>query len=263
MISSFQRNLIQVELRKRLDQWRDPSYQSQAYAGLTVNPNVTKFVTERDQDGYYYISGELIAYCNLRNGLIFRIRKNHFNKDWTCYTELAAKGTETGSFRIDTPLFSQAIETNDGTWEYAELQSPGNDYGQNFNDDVFSWPELTNGLTPNAGITEELKTQVADYFRAFVDQSFVITREAKLIAEKNGCGLPLYLCYIFNRYKDNTGYFWSDFDQYSWTNTKEVVVADALARLAEALVFGKTCGVLDDVKLGEVYQYAREKWAAI
>lgn len=263
MISSFQRNLIQVELRKRLDQWRDPSYQSRAYAGLTVNPNVTKFVTERDQDGYYYISSELVAYCNLRNGLIFRIRKNHFNKDWTCYTELAAKGTETGLFRIDTPLFSQTIETSDGTWEYAELQSPGNDYGQNFNDDVFSWPELTNGLTPNTSIDEDLKTQVADYYRAFVDQSLVITREAKLIAEKNGCGLPMYLCYIFNRYKDDTGYFWSDFDQYSWVNTKEAVVADALARLAEALIFGKTCGVLDDIKVEEVYQYARDTWQAI
>lgn len=262
MISSFQRNLIQVELRKRLDNWMDPAVKAQAYANLPVSP-APGFVTERDQDGYYLISDGLIAYCNLRNGLVFRIRKSFFDKDWVCYTELAAKGVETGAFRIDAPLYKEEIETQDGVWEYAELQSPGNNYGQNFNNDVFSWPELSQGLIPNASINDTVRNGVVAYFKEFVDQATVITHEAKLIAQKNGTGMPMDLCYIFNRYKDNTGYFWSDFDQQTWVQPLPVIVRDSLEKLGVALLFASTCGVLTTEQVTEINLYARDKWATI
>lgn len=262
MISSFQRNLIQVELRKRLDNWMDPAFKAQAYGDLPVL-DTPGFVTERDQDGYYLISDGLIAYCNLRNGLVFRIRKSFFAKDWICYAELAAKGTETGAFRIDIPLYKEEIETQDGMWEYAELQSPGNNYGLNFNDDVFSWPELTNGLYPNESINDEVRQQAVSYFKEFVDQATVITHEAKLIAEKNNTGMPMDLCYIFNRYKDNTGYFWSDFDQQTWIQPLPEIVRDSSEKLGVALLFANTCGVLTTEQVAEINLYAREKWATI
>lgn len=262
MISSFQRNLIQVELRKRLDKWLDQSFRSEAYGNLPVSPG-PGFVTERDQDGYYLISDGLIAYCNLRNGLVFRLRKNFFAKDWVCYSDLAAKGQELGTFRIDTPLYKEEIETQDGIWEYAELQSPGNNYGHNFNNDVFSWPELTNGLTPSESIDDAVRSGVVTYFKDFVDQATVITHEAKLVAEKNGTGLPLDLCYIFNRYKDDTGYFWSDFDQQVWIQPLPAVIDDALGKLETALQFASTCGVLTTEQVREVILYARDKWATI
>lgn len=263
MISSFQRNLIQVELRKRLDSWYNGSSKSQAYGNLAVNESIDKFATERDQDGYYYISDDLIAYCNLRNGLVFRIRKNFFDKDWTSYSELAAKGIELGTFRVDTPLFRASVETSQGTWEYAELQSPGNDYGQNFNDDVFHWPELTDGVTPNASINDTLRQQVRDYFKTFIDQSYVITHAAREIADKNGCGMPLDLCSIFNRYKDDAGYFWSDFDQAPWIHSKDVVVKSSIETLMSATLHASVCGVLTTEQVNEIYLYARDKWATI
>lgn len=262
MISSFQRNLIQVELRKRVDSWMDPAFRAQSYGNLPTG-SAPGFVTERDQDGYYLLSDGLIAYCNLRNGLVFRMRKSFFAKDWECYSELAAKGVELGSFRVDTPLHREEVETNDGIWEYAELQSPGKNYGQNFNNDVFSWPELTNGLIPNAAIDDATRAGVVEYFKEFVDQATVITHQARLIAEKNGTGIPFDLCYIFNRYKDNAGYFWSDFDQQTWIQNKDAVVEDALSKLGGALLFANVCGVLTADNMNDITMYARDKWATI
>jgi hypothetical protein len=263
MINSFQRNLVQVELKKRIDLWESPSFRSQFFGNLPVNTNLPTFTTERDESGHYYISDNLVAYCNITNGLIFRMRKVWNVQDWDCYTELYNKGVETGKFRIDIPLYKEVIDTKGAAWEYAELQSPGNNYGQNFNDDVFQWPELTNGTTPNTGITAEFKDQVTEYFKTFVDQALEITHEARLISEKNNCGMPLDLCYIFNRYKDDNGYFWSDFDQAGWNNTRQTVIEDSLTKLQSAVFFGKICGVLDDSRIEEIFSYAREKWQAI
>lgn len=263
MINSFQRNLIQVELRKRLDMWESPSFKAQYFGNLPVNSIHPTFTTERDENGHYYISSNLVVYSNLRNGMIFRMKKTWSEHDWTCYTALYNKGVETGKFRIDEPLHRELVDAKGAIWEYAELKSPGSNYGQNFNDDVFGWPELTNGLTPSANISEDFKDTVKEYFKEFIDQALTVTHEARLIADSNNCGMPLDLCYIFNRYKDEHGYFWSDFDQAVWDNTRQQVIEDSLNKIQASLMFAKLCGVLDDARVGEVINYARETWQAI
>jgi len=263
MIKILHRTLIQVELRKRAEAWGTTEFMTQAFGALIHNSNYPPFFIEREQNGYYYISENLVAYCNLNDGTVFRIRKDWASKDYQCYAELGEKAKELGTFRVDVPSYREEFGVKDSIWEYAELQSPGQQYGLNYNDDVFSWPELTNGITPNASITEEQKTSVKNYFKEFVDQSKIITHQARLIAEKNNCGIPFDLCYIWTRYKDSQGYFWSDFDQRSWNQSKNEVIVDSLTKLQSAMGFAMVCGMLDEAKAIEVYNYAREQWALI
>jgi hypothetical protein len=203
-----------------------------------------------------------VSYCDLRTGEIFRIRRYWENKDWFCYNQLYQKGLELG-FRIDIPLHKDTVEVNGEQWEYAELRSPDNNYGQNYNDDVFQWPELTNGLIVNSSIDDEFRNQVKSYYIEFVDQVGTIIKEAKNIAIENMCGLPLGLSYIFNRYQDDQGYFWSDFDQFTWTRTGSDVLADAMLYLKGTIEFSKLCGVLTEAQANEVVNVAEEKWKTV
>lgn len=232
-------------------------------AKYSTNPAIYDFFIERDINGYYYISDDLVTYCDLKNGYIFRIRNLWRDWDWLCYQELADKARELGTFRVDIPLYRQEILIDAVKWEYAELQSPGKNYGQNFDDDVFSWPELTDGLTPNTSIDDDFRNQVFEYYKEFVNQSLIVMTESRKIAEKNNCGMPYDLCHLFARYRDDSGYFWSDFDQHSWVQTKEEVIRDALQVFGSALKFAEVCGVLDQTRIGDLFQYASEKWQTI
>jgi hypothetical protein len=252
---------IQI-LREKAVWWANTDLRNTAYNNLDINPVMPRFTTERDDDGYFYSSDTLINYCNLRTGEIFRIRRNWADKDWACYNQLYQRGLEVG-FRIDIPIHRELVEVNGENWEYAELRSPGNDYGQNYNDDVFQWPELTNGLIVNSGINDEFRNQVKSYYIEFVDQVGTIIKEAKNIAIENMCGLPLGLSYIFNRYRDDQGFFWSDFDQFTWTSTGSDVLADSMLYLKGTLVFGVVCGAIDEQRSVEVTNYARDLWAQI
>ncbi len=243
--------------------WNSPSFRSQLFNNQKTNPSLPSFYTERDDNGHYYISGNLVSYSNIRTGVVLRIRKSWTPKDWECYQALASKGQETGQFRIDQPLYSEVMTIGSDQWEYAELQSPGANYGKNFNDDVFSWPELTDGVTANTKISEDFKDSVKDYFKEFIDQAYVITKAASEIAAEKNTGMPLDLCYIFNRYKDDQGYFWSDFDQAPWDNSKDAVIEDSLNKLTSAVMFASLCGVLDSARIEEVILYARSKWTTI
>ncbi len=263
MIKIFHRSLIQVELRNRAEAWGTSAFMNSSFGGLAFNNNYPPFFIEREQNGYYYISDTLVAYCNLNDGMVFRIRKDWKEKDYQCYKELSDKATELGTFRVDVPLYREEVVVKEGIWEYVELQSPSKQYGFNYNDDVFTWPELVNGLTPSSSITEDDKVQVKNYFKDFVDQSKLITHQAKLIAEKNNCGIPFDLCQIWIRYKDDNGYFWSDFDQRSWDQSKNEIIIDSLTKLQSAMGFAIVCGMLDEDKAVEIYNYAREQWALI
>lgn len=232
------------------------------YSGLPSNPAIPRFSTERDEDGYYHISNDLVSYCNLRNGEIFRIRRNAGPSDWVWYSQLYQKGVDLG-FRIDIPLHNENVDVNGEQWEYAELRSPGNDYGQNYNDDVFQWPELTNGLVPSTSINDAVRDQVKSYYMEFVDEVQILIREAKVIASANGCGLPIGLAHIFNRYSDATGHFWSDFDQSPWNTTDEAFLLEAKANLNGTLMFAMICGLLDMPRTTEVINYASETWQLI
>jgi hypothetical protein len=263
MTLNFQRAVVQQELKNKLSHWQQKDVQAGYTKGLVTNPSIPNFGIERSSEGYYYLSDNLVSYCDLKNGKVYRIRKNYKANDWTCYQALHAKSVELGTFRLDAPLYKEEIGIVNEIWEYAELQSPGQNYGRNFNDDVFNWPEMTNGLTPNPNITDEFKNSVKDYFKEFVDQSFVIASEARKVAEQNNCGMPLDIAYPFNRYKDDAGYFWSDFDQYSWETSKDEFVLNANTIFGQAMLFAKVCGVLDDTRIAECVEYARNKWTLI
>jgi hypothetical protein len=252
---------IQI-LREKAVWWDHTDLKNTAYNNLDINPFMPRFTTERDDNGYFYSSDTLVNYCNLRTGEIFRIRRNWADKDWSCYNQLYQRGIDVG-FRIDIPIYREIVEVNGENWEYAELRSPGNDYGQNYNDDVFQWPELTNGLIANAEIDDEFRNRVKSYYIEFVDQVGTIIKEAKNIAIENMCGLPLGLSYIFNRYRDDHGFFWSDFDQFTWTRTGSDVLADSMLYLKGTLMFGVVCGAIDEQRSVEVTNYARDLWAQI
>jgi hypothetical protein len=234
-----------------------------AYKGLETSPYIPKFTVVRTEDGYYYVSDDLISFSNLVTGEVFRIRKHWEKQDWPSYTELHQIGKSTGQFRIDIPLYRSEEEFNGHIWEYAELKSPDGNYGCNFNDDVFQWPELTKGLIPNIDITTEYQESVKQYYLEFVDQVSNILHEAKEIAIKNMCGLPLGLSYIFNRYRDDQGYFWSDFDQFTWTRTGTDVLDDAMLYLKGTMEFSKLCGVLTEAQALDVVKVAEEKWKTV
>jgi hypothetical protein len=263
MLSSDQRSAMIQQLQSKYEYWKDPETKFLFFKGASTNPQIPEFAIERDNDGYFYLSNELLAYCNLRNGYICRMRKRWRTEDWECYNDLYRASENTKEFRIDIPLCRSIIAIDGDDWEYAELQSPGSDYGLNFNDDVFKWPELTDGMEPNKEITSSYQDQVADYYKEFVDGAYIIIKHADQIAKKYGVGLPKNLGRPSTRFKDSNGYFWSDFDQDEWEIEKEAAIVYHLTIFGGTLNFAKRCGVLDNIRVDEILQYAREKWTTI
>jgi hypothetical protein len=263
MISSFHRSILIRELLKKIETWKLPETKERFYKGFSTNPMIPSFGIDRDDDGYFYSSDNLVAYCNLRTGYVFRIRKEWGEQDWNCYNELYQLGLSNGKFRIDVPLYRQDVAVDGSTWEYAELQSPNKEYGVNFNDDVFEWPELIDGYIPNPEITDSFREQIVTYYKEFIDQSFEIMSAAVSIAEKNNVGLPNNLVYPSTRFKDSVGYFWSDFDQSQWTHSKSLFLQHSIAMLDGSLNWAQMCGCLNVSDLNVCSTYARTKWLAI
>ncbi len=263
MISSFQRTIIIRELRKKIEAWKLPATKERFYNNFSTNLSVPDFGIDQDDGGYFYSSDNLVAYCNLRTGHIFRIRKVWKAADWICYNELYQLGLSSGKFRIDIPLYRQEISIDGRAWEYAELQSPNKEYGLNFNDDVFEWPELIDGYIPNPGITDSFKDQISLYYKEFIDQAVEIITAAATIAEKNNVGLPSNLVYPSSRFKDSIGHFWSDFDQSEWVHDKSSFIEHSILILEGSLGFAQMCGCLDNARLADCSTYARTKWTTI
>jgi hypothetical protein len=263
MISSFQRSILIRELLNKVKSWNLPATQEKFYKGFYTNPLVPSFGIDQDDNGYFYYSDNLVAYCNIRTGYVFRIRKEWSEQDWNCYNELYQQGLSSGKFRIDVPLYRQEIKIDGATWEYVELLSPNKEYGLNFNDDVFQWPELTDGHIPNPTITDSFRDQVVAYYKEFIDQAFEIMSAAATIAEKNNVGLPSNLVYPSTRFKDSVGYFWSDFDQSEWLHDKLTLIDHSITMINGSLEFAQMCGCLDTDRLTECLTYARTKWTTI
>lgn len=263
MMLSFQRAIFIKELQDKLEYWMLPETKESFYKGLSTNPQTPNTGIERNADGYFYLSDNLISYCNLRNGHVIRIRKHWTLSDWTCYTQLYQKGVETGKFRIDIPLYREEISINNHVWEYAELQTPCNDYGTNFNNDVFEWPELINGIDPNPSIDHTLQDSVVQYYKEFIDQTIELKKSALEIANNNVVGLPKNLAQPANRFKDAIGYFWSDFDQDQWIHNNAEITVYSLAMFEGSVRFAQVCGVLDEPRVNDCLIYARSKWTTI
>jgi hypothetical protein len=261
-INLLKRTFLQKELQNRIVSWTNPDIRKN-YVVQPNNPMVPDFGIERDTNGYYFMSDNLYSYCDLRNGMIYRIKKGFKIRDWNCYQELYEAGKSSGKFRIDIPLHREEISLENVLWEYAELQSPNKDYGCNFNDDVFSWPELTDGVKPNAGIDDAMRDSVKEYFKQYMDQSLHVAQAAFEIAKRNSCGMPKGICEPSNRYKDAAGYFWSDFDHEEWVLNQSEIKIISMEVFGAALMFANVCGVLNHPRIGELIDYAREKWTTI
>lgn len=263
MDANFRRALLISELKSKFAHWQKPGTKDFYCKNLNSNQTEPDFGILRDDNGYFYLSDNLVSYCHLRNGTVSRIRKNFGSSDWKCYNDLHFALQTSGDFRIDIPLYREEILIDNNVWEYAELQSPNNDYGLNFNDDVFNWPELIDGVTPNPSIDDNLRNSVESYFNEYIDQSTKLVKKALTVAQQNKCGLPTGLIEPSNRYKDQNGYFWSDFDADSWNNSKEDLMNMSFVILFTTLTFAKVCGVLDDQRMNNCLQNAREKWTTI
>jgi len=263
MDATLRRALILSELKSKIAHWKQPETKDFYCKNLTGNPSESSFGILRDDNGYFHLSDNLVSYCNLRDGTIARIRKDFKPIDWKCYNDLYNLAKESNSVRVDIPLYREEILIDNDIWEYAELKSPNNDYGQNFNDDVFSWPELTDGMIPNASIDDTLRNNVETYFNEFIDSSISLIKIALVVAERNKTGLPSGICEPSNRYKDQNGYFWSDFDAESWNHSKDEIMNLSFVILYTTLSFAKACGVLDDNRINKLILNAREKWTTI
>lgn len=261
-IQLLRRNFLQQELKNRAASWNSPDTQKK-YVVQPNNPMIPDFGIERDENGYYFLSSSVFSYCDLRNGMIYRIKKDFNDTDWKCYTELYQEGINSGKFRLDIPLYREEANLDGTVWEYVELQSPNRDYGHNFNDDVFSWPELTDGLIKNANIDHAYKNIVKDYFKEYLDQSLNIVKSAIEVSSKNNCGMPKGICEPSNRYKDSTGYFWSDFDHEDWNLNRSEIQVISMEVFGATLGFANICGVLDQEHVYELLDYARTKWTTI
>lgn len=263
MMLSFQRAIFIKGLLDKLEYWMLPETKESFYKGFSTDVTIPDMGIERNDDGYFYLSDDLVSYCNLRNGYVIRIRKHWNLSDWTCYTQLYQKGLETGKFRIDVPLYREEILINDHVWEYAELQAPGNNYGENFNNDVFEWPELINGIDPNPSIDDTIRDSVAQYYKDFVDQTIEIAKYALEIANNNGTGMPENLTQPSGRFKDADGYFWSNFDQDQWIYDNDAIVRYSQTMLEGSMRFAQVCGVIDESRVDDCLTYARSKWTTI
>jgi hypothetical protein len=148
--------------------------------------------------------------------------------------------------------------------QFKSLLGNGKQFGiLDFNDDVFEWPELTNGVTPNSSITDSDRNQVALYYKDFADQAAEVLSAAVQIASDNNVGLPSNLIYSSTRFKDSIGYFWSDFDQNQWVHNKDDMIDHSIIVYTSSLRFAQVCGVLDETRVNDCLTYARTRWTTI
>jgi len=272
---SFQREVYKTELKNKLDYWKSPGVKDSFYGKLPVGDVISDFGIIRDGSGYFYMRDDFVAYYNLNNGHIIRIKKNWSLTDWNCYQQLHAKSNELNTFRLDIPLYREEIIMSDrNVWEYAELKSPGNSYGTNLFNHVFPEVELDLGIYENDKLydgdkvnssffQDSLRGETVNYIIGYIEDVYTILHQAVLIAEANKCGLPDCLGDIANRYKDDIGFFWSDIDQSRWNTSKDYFLLNINSVLISTLNMLYGFGQITLEQQNQCINYAREKWILI
>jgi len=270
MLQSYQRSIFQKELTDRLKYWLSPDSKTEFYKDSPAKPGLG---IQRTSSGYYYLSSNLVFYCDLTNGLIVRIKRFLNSTDWNSYTDLYKISNEQNKFRMDIPLYRELITVFDGSrWEYVELKSPNNEYGKNLYDDLFSDSYKTleeekdsylNDDWESSQASDSIKFGAKELFEEYIDQFAIIAGIASSIAKKNNIGLPPGIASISALYRDTKGYFWSDFDHNTWNVTKNLLIDSALIELEGTTDFAEKAGLLDSVVRENLIKYAREKWTAI
>lgn len=262
-ISALRRIYITQELEKKITAWSSTEVRNN-YVVNPSNPMFPQFGIERDENGFYYMSDRIYYYCDLRNGMNYRIKKNFKEIDFTCYQELYEAGISSGKFLIRKPTYREEIVLADIKWEYVELASPNNQYGTNFNNEVIkSWPKIIDGVKTDNTVSLEFKQKLAGYFQESFDDFLDVYSAAKVIAEKHGRGLPAGICEITNLYRDKAGIFWSDFDYEDWNFTVSDIKFTSMEQFHNYLTFAKSLGALDENHVIESLEYARVKWTMI
>ena len=269
MLPNYQRSLFKKELLSRLKYWLSPESKNEFYKNILFKPEMG---IQRVANGYYYLSNKLVSFSDLTNGLVVRMRSYKTTKDWDCYNDLYKQSLEKG-IRIDVPLYKEMITDHLGNaWEYAEIRSPGNQYGSNLYDILFSdsykiLEEEKDSYLNNdwqfQQAPEGVKSDAKELFEIYIDEFAIVAGLALSIAEKNNSSLPLGIANMSSLYIDAKGYFWSDFDHNTWTTTKSVLVSSALNDLEGTTDFAEKTGLLDSVVRESLIKYAREKWTAI
>ena len=279
---SFQRSIYQIQLKNKLDFWSDPQNRTAYFGNLPTNSAVKDFGIFRDENGYIYVRNDFVAFYNLRNGFIAKIKKEWTANDWQCYQALYNRSQELKTFRIDIPKYREEILVNDGsTWEYSELQSPGSDYGNCMTDTIFPGvgfnvsdfdkfvADLIDGKIENLHevIAQSTSVEALDKTKEFiinyVDNFTILVKESLKIAETYKCGLPYNLGDPSMMYKDNQGYFWSDIDRLPWMYSKLEIISNAYQILHSSLTFFGKMGRIDKDRIDQCINYASTQWTTI
>lgn len=245
-IAALRRVYMLKELEKRVLSWADPAVQKN-FVVYPNNPMFPNFGIEREQNGFFYMSDDLVYYCDLTNGMINRIKKNFNFKDYKCYKELCDYAQSSGKFRIRTPIYREEVIVNNERYEYIELKTPNNEYGQSLNDSFFI----------------ENKTLNKETIQSYIDKLFELFESARNIAKANNCELNGGLIEPSNLYKDSAGYFWSNIDHWQWNISESALRSFSLDQINSMLFVAHKNNTIDEQQGYDLLNYARNKWTTI
>lgn len=268
----YQRSYHITTLVDKLKYWLSPDAKKEFYPNLAFKPPVGIQVVE---NGYYYISDNYVAYNDVTNGLIVRIKENADPIHWKCFSDLYNESSKSKTITTDQPSFQDFIEIEDkGTWEYCEIKSPNGQYGLNLNDELFdnsftfSDPDNKDKYldpswqAPQMSADEKNKKQII--LESYIDQLSILMNEMYKISTKNNCGFPKFENRLIScLYRDSNGYFWSDIDQFEWNSTPGIFIEAALEEFSLVTKFANRCGLITGEMHYALYQKAREKWLTV
>lgn len=263
----YQRSYFQTTLLAKLVYWQSSDSKSEFYPTLDVKP---AFGIQMADTGHWFLSNDYVSYNDIRNGFIVRIFKNTYKKNWQCLTDLSAFSKAGQFLRVDAPLHSENLTVaKDDVWEYAEIQSPGNEYGVNFMDLLHEdYPAealenyflnfLSKPLQAKQQPIEKLDN-VQDFFNAYLEQLSHLIIAFKQVQQSNGCGFPRNKTGSFLScfYKDTAGYFWSDIDRLEWTCSEHefyTIILDEISLVTDFMIH---IGCLDEQRKNNIQNTAR------
>lgn len=245
-IAALRRVYMLKELEKRVLSWADPNIQKN-FVVYPNNPMLPSFGIEREQNGFFYMSDDLVYYCDITNGKIDRVKKNFNIKEYECYKELCDYAQSSGKFRIRSPIHREEVILNNVRYEYVELKTPNSEYGQSLNESFFDENKSLN------------KESIQDY----IDRLFELLESARPIAKKHKCELSGGLIEPSNLYKDSKGYFWSNIDNWPWNISESALRAFSLDQINAMLFVAHNNSVIDEQQGYDLLNYARNKWTTI
>jgi hypothetical protein len=247
------------DLKNKLTYWKSDTAQDKYVNGVSVNKDnfATKFGTQPASGGYYYMSDELVGFYDFNTGSCIRIKKmNNSDVTWKSFESLVNVGVTKKSFRTDKPVYREVLNIDNQLWDYIELVSPKNEYGTNFENYVFDWPPLTDGLIPNSNITSADIQECVSFYKEFIDQRNIILPEVLEIAKSNSIGIPVEICNMSSLYKDSAGYFWSELDKSDWSVPVSNVYNSVMGFTMGSTAIALKCGMLTQADADAIISYA-------